>query len=126
MLMHQKFHRYAMMPRCHHELKERTNRENRMEEKESEGKPLMKAVMRNWLPAGDTMFQMICIHLVPLMTAQKYRAELLYQGSNDDTTVEHKELAELPKLVEGFGRESHSNPTQVIYYVSLKVTKQEQ
>ena len=80
-----------MMPRCHHELKERTNRENRMEEKESEGKPLMKAVMRNWLPAGDTMFQMICIHLVPLMTAQKYRAELLYQGSNDDTTVEHKE-----------------------------------
>ena len=90
-----------MMPRCHHELKERTNRENRMEEKESEGKPLMKAVMRNWLPAGDTIFQMICIHLVPLMTAQKYRAELLYQGSNDDTTVEHKNSAELPKQKSG-------------------------
>merc|ERR1712013_889529 len=33
------------------------------EEKELEGKPLMKAVMRNWLPAGDAMFQMIVIHL---------------------------------------------------------------
>jgi len=27
------------------------------EEKELDGKPLMKAVMRNWLPAGDAMFQ---------------------------------------------------------------------
>merc|ERR1711878_210021 len=26
------------------------------EEKELEGKPLMKCVMRNWLPAGDAMF----------------------------------------------------------------------
>ena len=29
------------------------------EEKELEGKPLMKCVMRNWLPAGEAMFQMI-------------------------------------------------------------------
>merc|ERR1711915_240803 len=54
------------------------------EEKELEGKPLMKAVMRNWLPAGDAMFQMICIHLPSPVTAQKYRAELLYEGPNDD------------------------------------------
>merc|ERR1711992_457966 len=46
------------------------------EEKELEGKPLMKCVMRNWLPAGDAMFQMIVIHLPSPVTAQKYRAEL--------------------------------------------------
>merc|ERR1712055_647214 len=54
------------------------------EEKEMEGKPLMKAVMRNWLPAGEAMFQMICIHLPSPVTAQKYRAELLYEGPSDD------------------------------------------
>merc|ERR1711923_29364 len=54
------------------------------EEKELEGKPLMKAVMRNWLPVGDAMFQMIVIHLPSPVTAQKYRAELLYEGPHDD------------------------------------------
>jgi len=54
------------------------------EEKELEGKPLMKCVMRNWLPAGDAMFQMIVIHLPSPVTAQKYRAELLYEGPADD------------------------------------------
>merc|ERR1712240_996823 len=54
------------------------------EEKELEGKPLMKVVMRNWLPAGEAMFQMICIHLPSPVTAQKYRAELLYEGPSDD------------------------------------------
>ena len=43
------------------------------EEKEIEGKPLMKAVMRIWLPAGEAMFQMICIHLPSPVTTQKYR-----------------------------------------------------
>jgi elongation factor 2 len=27
------------------------------EEKELEGKPLLKTIMRKWLPAGDTMLQ---------------------------------------------------------------------
>jgi len=54
------------------------------EEKEMEGKPLMKCVMRNWLPAGEAMFQMIVIHLPSPVTAQKYRAELLYEGPPDD------------------------------------------
>merc|ERR1711902_188637 len=54
------------------------------EEKELEGKPLMKAVMRNWLPAGDTMFQMITVHLPTPVTAQKYRADQLYEGPLDD------------------------------------------
>jgi len=56
----------------------------KQEEKEMEGKPLMKAVMRNWLPAGEAMFQMIVIHLPSPITAQKYRAELLYEGPGDD------------------------------------------
>merc|ERR1719362_1671760 len=54
------------------------------EEKEMEGKPLMKCVMRNWLPAGEAMFQMIVIHLPSPVTAQKYRTELLYEGPIDD------------------------------------------
>ena len=54
------------------------------EEKELEGKPLMMCVMRNWLPAGEAMFQMIAIHLPSPVTAQKYRAELLYEGPHDD------------------------------------------
>jgi len=56
----------------------------KVEELEMEGKPLMKVVMRNWLPAGEAMFQMICIHLPSPVTAQKYRAELLYEGPADD------------------------------------------
>lgn len=56
----------------------------KVDELELEGKPLMKAVMRNWLPAGEAMFQMIVIHLPSPVTAQKYRAELLYEGPNDD------------------------------------------
>jgi len=54
------------------------------EDSQLEGKPLMKVVMRTWLPAGDAMFMMICIHLPSPVTAQKYRAEQLYEGPNDD------------------------------------------
>eukprot|EP01135_Chromosphaera_perkinsii_P007717 Nk52_evm6s967 gene=Nk52_evmTU6s967 len=55
-----------------------------VEEKELEGKPLMKVVMRKWLPAGDAMLQMITIHLPSPVTAQKYRALNLYEGPADD------------------------------------------
>jgi len=58
------------------------------EEKELEGKPLMKVVMRNWLPAGEAMFQMIVIHFPSPVTAQKYRAELLYEGPSDDAACQ--------------------------------------
>ncbi|ULT85880.1 hypothetical protein L3Y34_005930 [Caenorhabditis briggsae] len=54
------------------------------EEKELEGKPLMKAFMRRWLPAGDTMLQMITFHLPSPVTAQRYRMEMLYEGPHDD------------------------------------------
>merc|ERR1712121_193525 len=54
------------------------------EEREKEGKPLLKTFMRNWLPAGETLLQMITIHLPSPVTAQKYRCELLYEGPSDD------------------------------------------
>jgi len=48
------------------------------------GKPLMKAVMKSWLPAGDCLLCMIGIHLPSPVTAQKYRTEQLYEGPHDD------------------------------------------
>ncbi|GFT86548.1 translation elongation factor 2 [Nephila pilipes] len=54
------------------------------DDKEKEGKNLLKVVMRTWLPAGDTLLQMIAIHLPSPVTAQKYRMELLYEGPHDD------------------------------------------
>ncbi|KAK8745840.1 hypothetical protein OTU49_000043 [Cherax quadricarinatus] len=54
------------------------------EDRDKEGKPLLKVVMRTWLPAGDTLFHMITIHLPSPVTAQKYRAEMLYEGPSDD------------------------------------------
>uniref|UniRef100_A0A0K0EMH4 Tr-type G domain-containing protein n=1 Tax=Strongyloides stercoralis TaxID=6248 RepID=A0A0K0EMH4_STRER len=65
-------------------LLERLNVKLTAEERDLEGKPLMKVVMRKWLPAGDTMLQMICIHLPSPVTAQKYRMEMLYEGPHDD------------------------------------------
>lgn len=54
------------------------------DEQDLEGKPLMKAMVRKWLPAGDALLQMISIHLPSPVTAGKYRAEQLYEGPNDD------------------------------------------
>merc|ERR1711976_432368 len=54
------------------------------DDKDLKGKPLMKAFMRTWLPAGDTLLQMIAIHLPSPVSAQRYRCELLYEGPQDD------------------------------------------
>jgi len=54
------------------------------EEKELRSKPLLKTIMRKWLPAGDTMLQMITFHLPSPAQAQKYRMEMLYEGPHDD------------------------------------------
>jgi elongation factor 2 len=54
------------------------------EKLEPGGKPLMKAVMKAWLPAGDTLLCMMAIHLPSPVTAQKYRTEMLYEGPHDD------------------------------------------
>lgn len=54
------------------------------DEKELEGKQLLKVVMRKFLPAANALLEMICIHLPSPITAQKYRAETLYEGPTDD------------------------------------------
>merc|ERR1712126_699604 len=54
------------------------------DEKSLEGKPLLKSVMRKWLPAGDALLMMIAIYLPSPVTAQKYRMEMLYEGPQDD------------------------------------------
>ncbi|CAG8674424.1 26403_t:CDS:2, partial [Dentiscutata erythropus] len=54
------------------------------EEREKEGKPLLKIVMRKFLPAAEALLEMIVIHLPSPVTAQKYRAEMLYEGPADD------------------------------------------
>lgn len=53
-------------------------------DKELEKKALFKLIMRKWLPAGETLLQMIAIHLPSPVTAQKYRAAMLYEGPQDD------------------------------------------
>uniref|UniRef100_A0A915DU99 Tr-type G domain-containing protein n=1 Tax=Ditylenchus dipsaci TaxID=166011 RepID=A0A915DU99_9BILA len=65
-------------------LIERLNIKLAPEEKDLEAKALLKVLMRKWLPAGDTMLQMIVIHLPSPVTAQKYRMEMLYEGPHDD------------------------------------------
>jgi elongation factor 2 len=47
---------------------------------EEGGKPLLKLAMKQWLPAGDVLLTMIAIHLPSRVVAQKYHAELLYEG----------------------------------------------
>jgi elongation factor 2 len=54
------------------------------DDKDKDGKALLKVVMRTWLPAGDALLQMISIHLPSPVIAQKYRMELLYEGPHDD------------------------------------------
>nr|AYV89260.1 elongation factor 2 [Tetranychus evansi] len=54
------------------------------DDKDKDGKNLLKVVMRTWLPAGDALLQMIAIHLPSPVTAQRYRMEMLYEGPHDD------------------------------------------
>ncbi|XP_074649838.1 eukaryotic translation elongation factor 2-like [Tubulanus polymorphus] len=54
------------------------------DDKELDDKKLAKRIMQKWLPAGETLLEMICMHLPSPITAQKYRMELLYEGPHDD------------------------------------------
>ncbi|ODV62520.1 elongation factor 2 ASCRUDRAFT_69316 [Ascoidea rubescens DSM 1968] len=58
------------------------------DEKDLEGKALLKVVMRKFLPAADALLEMIVLHLPSPVTAQFYRADTLYEGpSTDDACV---------------------------------------
>eukprot|EP01126_Amoeba_proteus_P059705 TRINITY_DN7824_c0_g1_i4.p1 TRINITY_DN7824_c0_g1~~TRINITY_DN7824_c0_g1_i4.p1 ORF type:complete len:224 (-),score=49.20 TRINITY_DN7824_c0_g1_i4:309-980(-) len=54
------------------------------DERDLELKPLLKAVMRKWLPASEALLDMIVFHLPSPVVAQKYRVENLYEGPQDD------------------------------------------
>ena len=54
------------------------------DEKDLEGKALLKVVMRKFLPAADALLEMMILHLPSPVTAQKYRMETLYEGPHDD------------------------------------------
>ena len=54
------------------------------DEKDLQGKALLKVVMRKFLPAADALLEMMILHLPSPVTAQKYRMETLYEGPPDD------------------------------------------
>merc|ERR1711970_322739 len=54
------------------------------DEKDLVQKPLVKTVMRKWLPAADALLEMITLHLPSPAKAQTYRTETLYEGPIDD------------------------------------------
>merc|ERR1711998_411950 len=54
------------------------------DEKDLIGKPLVKTVMRKWLPAAEALMEMITLHLPSPAKAQSYRTETLYEGPVDD------------------------------------------
>lgn len=56
-------------------------------ERDLEGKALLKVVMRKFLPAGDSLLEMIVINLPSPATAQRYRVETLYEGPMDDESA---------------------------------------
>merc|ERR1719197_2447693 len=55
------------------------------EEMEQPSKKLVKAIMMKFLPAAETLLQMIVMHLPSPKKAQTYRAEMLYSGEAVDT-----------------------------------------
>ncbi|KAJ3284770.1 Elongation factor 2 [Rhizoclosmatium sp. JEL0117] len=65
-------------------LLEKLNIVLKSDEREQEGKVLLKTVMRTFLPAADALLEMMCIHLPSPVTAQRYRMEGLYEGPHDD------------------------------------------
>jgi elongation factor 2 len=65
-------------------LLEKLNIKLAPDDRDKEGKQLLKVVMRTFLPAADALMEMMILHLPSPVTAQKYRAETLYEGPPDD------------------------------------------
>ncbi|KAJ6594840.1 P-loop containing nucleoside triphosphate hydrolase protein [Mycena capillaripes] len=57
------------------------------DERDLQDKRLLKAVMQKFLPAGDSLLEMIVIHLPSAATAQAYRVDTLYEGPMDDESA---------------------------------------
>ena len=56
------------------------------EERQLQGKHLMKNVFQKWINAAEALLEMIILKLPSPIKAQKYRAAYLYEGPNDDAT----------------------------------------
>merc|ERR1719433_1824080 len=54
------------------------------DEQDLVSKPLLKVVMRRWIPAGDALLSMIVNHLPSPVVAQAYRCAILYSGDQTD------------------------------------------
>lgn len=54
------------------------------EQRQLEGKKLLKAIMQKWMNAADALLEMIVVHLPSPKFAQKYRSDYLYEGPPDD------------------------------------------
>ena len=57
------------------------------DERDLEGKALLKVVMRKFVPASEALLEMIVINLPSPATAQRYRVEALYEGPMDDESA---------------------------------------
>jgi elongation factor 2 len=55
-----------------------------IDEREQPPKKMLKSIMMKFLPASETLLQMIILHLPSPKTAQKYRAEMLYSGEPNE------------------------------------------
>lgn len=58
------------------------------DEKQLQGKDLLKVVLRKFLPGGDALLEMIARHLPSPKEAQKYRVENLYTGPLTDPVAQ--------------------------------------
>jgi len=56
------------------------------EERQLQGKHLMKNVFQKWINAAEALLEMIIMKLPSPVKAQKYRAAYLYEGPEDDQT----------------------------------------
>jgi len=58
------------------------------EERQKQGKHLLKLIMQKWLPADEALLEMMVLNLPSPAQAQKYRVENLYTGPMDDETAQ--------------------------------------
>ena len=54
------------------------------EERELQGKKLLKVIMQRWIDASNAILEMMVVHLPSPRVAQKYRYKYLYEGPDDD------------------------------------------
>lgn len=54
------------------------------EERELQGKRLLKVIMQRWIDASNAILEMMVVHLPSPRAAQKYRYKYLYEGPEDD------------------------------------------